>query len=117
MNNMENKNFENVLRDAQFRKGLSIAYFNSLNSAIEMLKVKLPYTKTPEESTDEGKQKTLEYWHKYFLDQYSKFHAENISSIGIEKIAPSVVEGLDKAKQRYENTTGSKSGNKGVVRG
>lgn len=108
------KNFENVMRDAQFRKGLSIAYFNSLNSAITL--VTAPRVNNTTETAEETK-KLLAYWRDYFLDEYAKFHSEKISNIGIEKIAPSVVEGLDKAKKTYENSKGSQSGNEGVVRG
>jgi len=100
-------NFDKAMRDAQFRKGISIAYFNAINSAISLITAPSAITGT---KTNEETQYLIEKWRDYFLDEYAKFHAENIATIGVDKISPTVVEGLDKAKKLYESNKGDPAG-------
>ena len=111
---MNNNDFEKSMRDAQFRKGATIAYFNSLNSAIEMLKLE---TAQGEQNNRTESMEALSFWSQYFFGQYSKFHAENIATVGIERVDPKVIDGLKKAKKTYENKKGPATGDEGVVRG
>lgn len=68
---------EKLLRDAQYRKGASIAYFNSLNSAITLVTAYLPKTASMEKRMamiDEIKEK--------FLDKYKDYYATTVAQIG-----------------------------------
>lgn len=75
-NKEEKKKPEDVLRDAQYRKSRSIAFFNATNSAIEILKY----------STIQDPIRMKEmimFWRNWFLDEYTKDYAENIANIGL----------------------------------
>ena len=61
-----------LLKDAQYRKGLSIAFFNATNSAIEMVKAEGDITK-------EG----FIAWRDWFLTEHAKYYAETIAKIGL----------------------------------
>lgn len=69
---------EKLMKDAQFRKSLSIAFFNSTNSAIELIasgKV------NPKEG--EGVRELLTYWRDWFLEEHKNYYATVISNIGL----------------------------------
>ena len=63
---------EKLLKDAQFRKGLSIAFFNATNSAIEMIKAQGDVTK-----------EAFIEWRDWFLSEHAKYYAETIAKIGL----------------------------------
>ena len=63
---------EKLLKDAQYRKGLSIGFFNATNSAIEMVKAEGDITK-------EG----FIAWRDWFLTEHAKYYAETIAKIGL----------------------------------
>ena len=102
---MENKSYEDFIRGAEYRKTWSIAYFNSLNFAKDMLALELPYITYEEQKTDKGKQDRLIMWRDWAIEQHGKYYAENIAIVGVEGFTPKVVAGLDKAKEAYANST------------
>lgn len=59
-----------MIKEAQERKTESIAYFNSVNSAIAILSVQKP-------SNVEETKKILAYWRDWFLDEYRKYEASD----------------------------------------
>ncbi len=87
---MANNENDKILKDAQFRKGLSIAYFNSLNSAIEM--VKLESTQKILTNKKGKKQKIkvdsldgrVEYWKKVFIENHKNYYAKVIAQVGTD---------------------------------
>ena len=98
---MENsdKRYEEFLRGQEYRKTWSIAYFNSLNFAVQMV--------TAQGLAKEGQvvdkaKEMLIMWRDWAIDQHAKYYAENIAIVGMENVSPRVVEGLDKAKAAYE---------------
>jgi hypothetical protein len=95
------KNYEEFLRGAEYRKTWSIAFFSSTNAAVEI--VKAMGILTPNAPAKET-QELIILWRNWLLEQHGKYYAENIAIVGMEGIAPNVKEGLDKVKATYENS-------------
>lgn len=89
-----------LMRDVQYRKELSIAYFNSLNSAITLATATLPKT-----ASLEKKLATISDLRQHFLNEYKQYRVDILDSTWSPSIDPKVVQGLDKAKQLYANKT------------
>lgn len=85
---METK--DQAIKDAQYRKGLSIAFFNSLNSAIAMCAGMNVHEK-------ETLAKIIEL-RDFFLEEHKKYYAENIATIGAHYDASATIEKLKTAK-------------------
>jgi len=75
---MDNK--EKIIKDAQYRKGLSISYFNSLNAAIELFKVSGIHPREENLKEVEG---FISGWRDWFLDEHMKYYAEVIARVGV----------------------------------
>ena len=72
----EQKKYDDVMREAQYRKSRGIAWFNANNSAIEMIK----YLSV----TDKERIKELiVFWRNWFLAEYTNDYMENIANIGL----------------------------------
>lgn len=72
---------EKVIKDAQYRKGLSIAFFNATNSAISLVAVELTKWKVGEVS-DEYILTRVNYYRDYFLEQHKDYYASVIANVG-----------------------------------
>jgi hypothetical protein len=68
-------NNDQIIRDAQYRKGLSIAYFNATNAAIELVKLE-------EHKTDEERRNRLAFWRNWLLEEHKTYYATVIANIG-----------------------------------
>lgn len=66
-----------LLSNAQYKKSLSISFFNSLNAAIEIIKCR--YSEMPEKDV---KEKIAE-WRDWFISEHAKYYEENILNIGV----------------------------------
>lgn len=88
---MENND---ILKNAQYRKSLSIAYFNSLNSAIALC----AGMNVHEEATF----KRIEEIQALFLENYKKYHTVVIANIGANYQASESIAKLRKAKNIEE---------------
>lgn len=83
MENSKN-NYEKIIRDAQYRKGLSIAYFNSLNAAIELVKVELGEMGSGVRDLEEGYiRNAISLWRDWFLEEHKEYYATVIASLGV----------------------------------
>lgn len=89
--NMAN-NDDKILKDAQYRKGLSIAYFNSINASIELAKVMFP-----EMDGVDVKAFITEY-RDWFLEEHKKYYANVISKIGTNYDTKESIKKLESAK-------------------
>lgn len=67
---------EKVIKDAQYRKGLSIAFFNATNSAITLVSTDKEYY-----SEQELKEKIIS-WRDFFLEEHKNYYATVISPVG-----------------------------------
>lgn len=77
---------EKILKDAQYRKGLSIAFFNATNSAIAMLtadKINMSSTQMEEYITK---------WRNWFLDTHKEYYATVIANVGVNYQASETIE-------------------------
>lgn len=68
---MSYKMEKDLLRDAQYRKGLSIAFFNATNASIEMMK-----------ATSNVSIENFRYWRDLFLQEHAEYYANVISKVG-----------------------------------
>lgn len=88
---------ENVIKNAQYRKNLSIAFFNATNSAIEL--VKTDYIK------DTDLKKFIVDWRDWFLEEHKKYYAETIANIGGNYNTTNTIAKLGTAKNVEELKT------------
>lgn len=95
MNN-EDKN----LKDAQYRKSLSIAFFNATNAAIDLV------TKSSIASNAIFDQATLmsqiQYWRDWFLAQHMEYYSNKISNVGALYNSSETIKKLEATKSRDE---------------
>lgn len=76
LNKYMDKNNDKLMRDAQFRKGLSIAFFNATNAAIEFAKINgMSGVMDPK--------KFITEWRDFFIEEHKNYYALNIASIGV----------------------------------
>lgn len=71
---MDNK--EKIIKDAQYRKGLSIAFFNANNLAITLVSTDKEYY------TKEELKKEIVGWRDFFLEEHKNYYANVISPVG-----------------------------------
>ena len=81
---------EQIIKDAQYRKGLSIAYFNSLNAAIELVTFALPPN-----TSEVAVRDAVARWRDWFLSEHETYYATVIARIGVPY---NVVESIEKLK-------------------
>lgn len=85
---------DKLIRDAQFRKSLSISYFNSLNAAIEVVKsMKL---------LPKQKKAAIEYWRDWFIEEHKSYYAANIAKVGTPYDAAKTIEWVMATKSLEE---------------
>ncbi len=95
-----NEEQEKLLKNAQYRKSLGIAYFNSTNSAIEL--AKLFFQMTGQKVSAEEIMKTVASFRDEFLEQHKDYYAKNIAIIGINYNPQDAIERLKSAKNIQE---------------
>lgn len=76
---MNQEKQDKVIKDAQYRKGLSIAFFNATNSAIELMKA----------TGSVSKEKFLQ-WRDWLLEEHADYYAKTISRIGLYNVKESL---------------------------
>lgn len=81
---------DDIIKNAQYRKNLSIAFFNATNSAIEL--VKTDYIK------DTDLKKFITDWRDWFLEEHKKYYAENIANVGLNYDVKETIKKLESAK-------------------
>lgn len=89
---MDNK--EKVIKDAQYRKGLSIAFFNATNAAIEMCKG----LNIHEEET---KNKIVEI-RNWLLEEHKNYYATVIANVGVNYNIEETIKKLEATKDIEE---------------
>ena len=90
MNNTTAMEKEQLIKDAQYRKGLGIAFFNATNAAIEIVR-------TQRLSKQETKKFIVEF-RDWLLDEHSDYYAEVIAKIGVPYNAKVAIKKLKAAK-------------------
>lgn len=93
---------EKLIKDAQYRKGLSIAYFNSLNAAIELAKSSV-IIKNGELVKDEDEVRAfVSRWRDWFLEEHRVYYANVIANAGANFKAGEALAKLESAKNYEE---------------
>lgn len=87
---MNNSQEEKILKDAQYRKGLSIAFFNATNAAISLCSGMNVHEK-------ETLNKIVEL-RDFFLEEHKNYYAKVISAVGLNYNKDQAIEKLNKAK-------------------
>ena len=64
-----------VLSNAQYKKSLSIAFFNATNAAIELIK--------GNEMPPDEKKKLIVEWRDWFLAEHKNYYATVIATVGV----------------------------------
>ena len=100
---MENIN-EKIIKDAQYRKGLSIAFFNANNAAIEIVKKEIESEPRWMENPDVIK-KSLVKWRNWLLEEHKNYYATVIANIGSNYNAKETIEKLKSIKTEDELRT------------
>ena len=83
-------NSDEIIKNAQYRKGLSIAFFNATNAAISMCAGYDPKSKAT--------RNTIVKLRDFFLEEHKKYYAEVISGIGVNYNTEAAMAKLQTAK-------------------
>ncbi len=89
----KNDNRDLLMKDAQYRKGLSIAFFNATNAAIEMMKATSNVTK-----------ENFLHWRDFLLDEHNDYYARVISQVGTHYDVKATIKRLKLTKNKPELT-------------
>jgi hypothetical protein len=82
---------EKILKDAQYRKGASIAWFNATNASIELVK-----SFKIEDNTII--KIAIKEWRDWFIEEYKTYYATVIANIGINYVAKDTIEKIKNTK-------------------
>lgn len=101
---------EQVMKDAQYRKGMGIAWFNATNSAIEMVKMEQAMGFFSDKISVKGKkakkahtiEERIAYWRNHFLEAHKGYYAEVIAKIGAPYKAEDTIARVKKTKDYKE---------------
>ena len=92
---MKDKINEKILKDAQFRKGLSIAFFNSTNSAISLVS-NWKYRSKKDAIKEVVKLR------EFFLKEHAKYYANTIAMVGLTYNPKEVIKRMKMTKTLEE---------------
>jgi hypothetical protein len=90
---------EQILKNAQYRKGLSIAFFNATNNASQILE--MIYKSHPQDNNEVVK-KDIIFWRDWLLEEHKSYYASVIEKIGIAYDSKATIEKLKTAKSLEE---------------
>lgn len=102
---MSQDNREKVLKNAQYRKGLSIAFFNSTNAAIELSKTLLPALHKGDTLKEDAIQRFITKWRDFFLTEHQNYYATVIANVGVNYNVEEAVKKL-RASKAYKDLSG-----------
>ena len=90
---------EQLIKDAQFRKGLSIAFFNATNNASQI--IELIYKEHPQNNEEVVKSDIVK-WRDWLLSEHRKYYAEVIANVGKHYNAEESIKKLKSVKNLEE---------------
>lgn len=91
-------NKDTNIKDAQYRKGLSIAFFNANNAAISLLTT----FGELKNATKPNIKKSIIYWRDFFLAEHQEYYASVIENVGKNYKVEETIARLEKAKNLQE---------------
>jgi hypothetical protein len=92
---------EKLIKDAQYRKGLSIAFFNATNNAVNMI----PYLSMPDNETQEDFLKRVSVLRDWLLEEHKNYYATVIANVGVNYRAEESIDKLQETKNLEELNT------------
>jgi len=87
------------LKDAQYRKSLSISFFNAVNNATEMAKIALAVS---EQMNPEKLRAFITSTRDWLLEQHAEYYSKTIANVGVAYRAADTIKELKKAKTMDE---------------
>src|SRR3990167_5643941 len=93
-------NNEKIIKDAQYRKGLSIAFFNAANVAIEIVKKEFEFRNADENKPDV--EKRLRFWRDWLLEEHKNYYATVIANVGVNFKVEETIKKLESTKSLAE---------------
>lgn len=94
---MKEINNDKVIKDAQYRKGLSIAFFNATNAAIQL------YTTIHNDGcTQYETRQFIKETRDWFLEEYKNYYANVIAQVGTSYNAKESIEKLQATNTKDE---------------
>lgn len=90
--NKNDKSYDAMMQDAQYRKGLSIAFFNATNNATEI--VKLQETSP----SNEVLQERIIFWRDWLLSEHATYYAQVVMGVGKPYSIVDTIKKLETAK-------------------
>ena len=86
---------DKLIKDAQYRKGLSIAFFNATNAAVEFAKINgLVGCADPK--------KFIAEWRDWFLEEHKTYYAQVIANVGVNFKPEDTIKKIEKTKTLEE---------------
>lgn len=85
---------EKIIKDAQYRKGLSIAFFNATNAAIALVAGNTNAFFTLDKYKDEEVIRKVIEIRDRFLDEHKKYYSEVIAGVGANYNAEETIKKL-----------------------
>ncbi len=79
-------NEEQLIKDAQYRKGLSIAFFNATNNATQIVELEGVGT--------ESLKDRIIFWRDWLLEEHKKYYSEVIANVGKKYDSKETIEKL-----------------------
>jgi len=95
---------EQALKDAQYRKSLSIAYFNSVNSAIALVTPTV-LTVVSSVEPDQAKKAIQEFiveWRDWFLEEHKAHYLKTVAQVGTTYDKQKAIDRLKETKEKSE---------------
>ncbi len=68
--------YDAMMQDAQYRKGLSIAFFNATNNATEIIKLQEP------SPSNEVLKERIVFWRDWLLSEHATYYAQVVMNVG-----------------------------------
>lgn len=92
--NKNDKSYDAMMQDAQYRKGLSIAFFNATNNATEIVKLE----RGSELNTPEQTQARIIHWRDWLLSEHATYYAQVVMGVGKPYSIVDTIKKLETAK-------------------
>lgn len=90
--------YDAMMQDAQYRKGLSIAFFNANNNATDIAKLEIGYLPMNEQSISTLLQERIIFWRDWLLSEHATYYAQVVMGVGKPYSIVDTIKKLETAK-------------------
>lgn len=100
---MAEKNNDQLMKDAQYRKGLGIGFFNATNTAIEIVKKEFEIYEGKHVDVDsDWFKERLSYWRNWMIEEHKTYYATVIANVGNTFNVKETIDALNKTKSKED---------------